>query len=75
MTCFNGVTGGRIPSVDRLVGRTRAFPHSGSWAVAFAAPCSWTKRVASDFGGIFRAMNHPPRGIKEPGCWKAGSPT
>jgi hypothetical protein len=45
------------------------FPHmAAGWAVAFDSPFSWTKQVASDFGGTRNGMVvHWPEGIKEKG--------
>ena len=42
---------------------TRTWP--SGWAVAFDSPFSWTKQVASDFGGTRNGMVvHWPKGIK-----------
>lgn len=42
--------------------------HGAGWAVAFDAPFTWTKQVASDFGGTRNGMIvHWPEGIKEKG--------
>jgi len=41
---------------------------AAGWAVAFDAPFSWTKQVASDFGGTRNGMViHWPNGIEEMG--------
>jgi arylsulfatase len=41
---------------------------SAGWAVAFDAPFTWTKQVASDFGGTRNGtVIHWPNGIKEKG--------
>jgi arylsulfatase len=41
---------------------------AAGWAVAFDVPFSWTKQVASDFGGTRNGMvMHWPNGIKEKG--------
>ena len=54
MTYFNGVTEkveDLIPLIDKW-GGPETFPHmSAGWAVAFDTPFTWTKQVASDFGG------------------------
>ncbi|HJR82758.1 MAG TPA: arylsulfatase [Sphingomicrobium sp.] len=54
MTYFNGVAEkveDLIPLIDKW-GGPETFPHmAAGWAVAFDAPFSWTKQVASDFGG------------------------
>jgi len=71
MTYFNGVTEkveDLIPLIDKW-GSSETFPHmAAGWAVAFDAPFSWTKQVASDFGGTRNGMViHWPSGIKEKG--------
>jgi len=71
MTYFNGVTEkveDLIPLIDKW-GGPETFPHmAAGWAVAFDAPFSWTKQVASDFGGTRNGMViHWPNGIKEKG--------
>lgn len=59
MTYFNQVTEkveDLIPLIDEWGGPT-TFPHmAAGWAVAFDAPFSWTKQVASDFGGTRNGM-------------------
>jgi arylsulfatase A-like enzyme len=54
MTYFNGVVEkveDLIPLIDKW-GGPDTFPHmAAGWAVAFDSPFSWTKQVASDFGG------------------------
>ncbi len=59
MTYFNGVTEkveDLIPLIDEW-GGPYTFPHmAAGWAVAFDAPFSWTKQVASDFGGTRNGM-------------------
>jgi len=67
MTYFNGVTENvddLIPLLDEW-GGPETFPHmANGWAVAFDAPFSWTKQVASDFGGTRNGMViHWPEGI------------
>ena len=71
MTYFNGViekVEDLIPLIDEW-GGPQTFPHmAAGWAVAFDAPFSWTKQVASDFGGTRNGMViHWPNGIKEKG--------
>ena len=68
MTYFNGVTEeveDLIPLIDEW-GGPQTFPHmANGWAVAFDAPFSWTKQVASDFGGTRNGMViHWPDGIQ-----------
>ena len=50
-------------------GGPNSFPHfSAAWAVATDAPFTWTKQVASDFGGTRNGMvMHWPKGIKAKG--------
>lgn len=69
MTYFNGVTEkveDLIPLIDKW-GGPETFPHmAAGWAVAFDAPFSWTKQVASDFGGTRNgAVIHWPKGIQD----------
>jgi len=71
MTYFNGVTEkveDLLPLMDEW-GGPYTFPHmANGWAVAFDAPFSWTKQVASDFGGTRNGMViHWPQGIKKKG--------
>ena len=71
MTYFNGVAEkveDLIPLIDKW-GGPETFPHmSAGWAVAFDTPFTWTKQVASDFGGTRNGMViHWPQGIKEKG--------
>ena len=71
MTYFNNVTEkveDLIPLMDQW-GGPHTFPHmAAGWAVAFDSPFSWTKQVASDFGGTRNGMViHWPAGIKEQG--------
>lgn len=71
MTYFNGVTEkveDLIPLIDQW-GGPETFPHmAAGWAVAFDSPFSWTKQVASDFGGTRNgAVIHWPKGIKAKG--------
>jgi len=50
-------------------GSPGTYPHfSAGWAVAMDAPFTWTKQVASDFGGTRNGMViHWPEGIKSKG--------
>lgn len=69
MTYFNGVAEkveDLLPLMDDW-GLENTFPHmAAGWAVAFDAPFTWTKQVASDFGGTRNGMIvHYPQGIKE----------
>ena len=71
MTYFNGVTEkveDLIPLIDKW-GGPETFPHmAAGWAVAFDTPFSWTKQVASDFGGTRNGMViHWPQRIKDNG--------
>ena len=71
MTYFNQVTEkveDLIPLIDEW-GGPHTFPHmAAGWAVAFDAPFSWTKQVASDFGGTRNGMViHWPNGIDDKG--------
>ena len=71
MTYFNGVAEkveDLIPLIDKW-GGPETFPHmTANWAVAFDTPFSWTKQVASDFGGTRNGMViHWPKGIREKG--------
>jgi arylsulfatase A-like enzyme len=71
MTYFNNVTEkveDLLPLIDKW-GGSYTFPHmAAGWAVAFDSPFSWTKQVASDFGGTRNGMVvHWPEGIKEKG--------
>ena len=71
MTYFNNVTEkveDLVPLIDEW-GGPETFPHmAAGWAVAFDSPFTWTKQVASDFGGTRNGMIiHWPAGIKEKG--------
>jgi arylsulfatase A-like enzyme len=71
MTYFNGVAEkveDLIPLIDKW-GGPETFPHmAAGWAVAFDTPFTWTKQVASDFGGTRNGMViHWPKGIAEKG--------
>lgn len=68
MTYFNGVeekVEDLIPLMDDW-GLENTFPHmAAGWAVAFDAPYTWTKQVASDMGGTKTGMIiHYPNGIE-----------
>jgi len=71
MTYFNNVTEkveDLLPLIDKW-GGSETFPHmAAGWAVALDSPFSWTKQVASDFGGTRNGMVvHWPEGIEEKG--------
>jgi arylsulfatase len=71
MTYFNGVVE-TVPDMLRHYdewGGPNTYPHfAAGWAVAMDAPFSYTKQVASDFGGTRNAMViHWPKGIKAKG--------
>ncbi len=71
MTYFNGVeerVEDLIPLMDEWGGPS-TFPHmAAGWAVAFDAPFTWTKQVASDFGGTRNGMViHYPNSIADKG--------
>ena len=71
MTYFNGVAEkveDLIPLIDKW-GGPETFPHmAAGWAVAFDSPFSWTKQVASDFGGTRNGVAIQwPQGIKDKG--------
>ena len=71
MTYFNNVTEkveDLLPLIDKW-GGPETFPHmAAGWAVAFDSPFSWTKQVASDFGGTRNGtVVHWPKGIKAKG--------
>ena len=71
MTYFNGVPE-TVPDMLKHYdewGSPSTYPHfSAGWAVAMDAPFSYTKQVASDFGGTRNGMIiHWPAGIKAKG--------
>ena len=75
MTYFNGVAEkveDLIPLIDKW-GGPETFPHmSAGWAVAFDSPFSWTKQVASDFGGTRNGIvMHWPQRIKDKGSLRS----
>jgi len=68
MTYFNGVPE-TVPEILKHIdewGGPSTYPHfAAGWAVALDAPFSWTKQVASDFGGTRNGLVvHWPNGIK-----------
>ena len=71
MTYFNGIPE-TVPDMLKHLdewGSPSTYPHmAAGWAVALDAPFSWTKQVASDFGGTRNGMVvHWPAGIKAKG--------
>jgi arylsulfatase A-like enzyme len=71
MTYFNGVAE-TVPDMLKHYdewGGPSTYPHfAAGWAVALDAPFSWTKQVASDFGGTRNGMViRWPAGIKAKG--------
>lgn len=71
MSYFNGITE-TIPEVlkkyDELGGPNSYGHYSAGWAVAGDAPFSWTKQVASDYGGTTNSIAvHWPKGIQSKG--------
>jgi arylsulfatase A-like enzyme len=72
MTCFNQVPE-TVPDMLKHYdewGSESTYPHySAGWAVAMDVPFTWTKQVASDFGGVRNGMViHWPAGIKDKGA-------
>lgn len=70
-TYFNGVQE-QVPDLLKVMdkwGSAETYPHmAAGWAVAFDAPFSWTKQVASTFGGTRNGMVvHWPKGIRSKG--------
>jgi arylsulfatase len=71
MTYFNGVqekVEDMLKHIDQW-GSDKTYPHmAAGWAVALDTPYTWTKQVASDFGGTKVGMAiHWPKGIKSKG--------
>jgi len=71
MTYFNGVqekVSEMLKHYDQW-GGPETYPHmAAGWAVAFDTPYTWTKQVASDYGGTKVGMVvHWPKGIKARG--------
>jgi arylsulfatase len=67
-TYFNGVPE-KVADMLKVMdnwGGPETYPHYASgWAVAMDSPFTWTKQVASDFGGTRNGMVvHWPKGIK-----------
>ena len=67
-TYFNGVQE-TVPDMLKVIdkwGSPETYPHmAAGWAVAFDSPFTWTKQVASDFGGTRNGMVVSwPKGIK-----------
>jgi len=67
-TYFNGIEE-KVPDMLKVIdkwGAPETYPHmAAGWAVAFDSPFSWTKQVASDFGGTRNGMVvHWPKKIK-----------
>ena len=67
-TYFNGVPE-KVADMQKLMdkwGDPDTYPHYASgWAVAMDSPFTWTKQVASDFGGTRNGVViHWPKGIK-----------
>ena len=70
-TYFNGVQE-QVPDLLKLLdewGSPETYPHmAAGWAVAFDSPFTWTKQVASSFGGTRNGMVvHWPKGIRAKG--------
>ena len=73
MSYFNGVAKGS--DIDYMLeyyddwGGPTTYPHmSAGWAVAFDSPFTWTKQVASNYGGTRNPLVvHWPNGIKGKG--------
>jgi arylsulfatase len=68
MTYFNGVVE-QVPDMLKHLdqwGSPQTYPHmAAGWAVAFDAPFTWTKQVASSFGGTRNGMAiRWPKGIQ-----------
>lgn len=71
MTYFNNVpekVDDMLKHIDKW-GGPETYPHmAAGWAVAFNTPFTWTKQVASNFGGTRVGMvAHWPKGIKARG--------
>jgi arylsulfatase A-like enzyme len=67
-TYFNGVQE-KVADMAKLIdkwGGPETYPHYASgWAVAMDSPFTWTKQVASDFGGTRNGLVvHWPKGIQ-----------
>jgi arylsulfatase A-like enzyme len=71
MTYFNGVQE-QVPDMLKYLdqwGGPETYPHmAAGWAVALNAPFTWTKQVASSYGGTRNGMVvHWPKGIQTKG--------
>lgn len=71
MTYFNGIpetVQDQLKHIDEW-GGPNTYPHyAAGWAIAMDTPFSWSKQVASDFGGTRNGMViHWPDGIKAKG--------
>ncbi len=71
MSYFNGVeekVQDMLKNLDKW-GDPETYPHmSAGWAVALNAPFTWTKQIASSYGGTRNGMVvHWPKGIKAKG--------
>ncbi|MGR8932985.1 MAG: arylsulfatase [Gammaproteobacteria bacterium] len=71
MTYFNGVhetVAEMLPHYDALGGPLTYNHYAAGWAVAGDTPFTWTKQVASSYGGTRNAMVvHWPQGVKAKG--------
>ncbi len=71
MSYFNGVpesVADILKHYDELGGPKSYGHYAAGWAVAGDTPFTWTKQVASDYGGTMNAMAvHWPKGIKAKG--------
>ena len=71
MTYFNGVHGNRpdiMKHYDELGGPNTYGHYAAGWAVAGDTPFTWTKQVASSYGGTRNGMVvHWPKSIKAKG--------
>jgi arylsulfatase A-like enzyme len=70
-TYFNGLHE-QVPELLKVLdqwGSPATYPHmAAGWAVAFNAPFTWTKQVASSYGGTRNGMVvHWPKGIRAKG--------
>lgn len=67
-TYFNGVPeqlGDILPRIDELGGPNSYGHYAAGWAVAGDCPFSWTKQVASNFGGTRNGLVvHWPKGVR-----------
>ena len=64
-TYFNGPRTRRHPQAHRRARRPDTYPISAGWAVAGDTPFTWTKQIASSYGGTRNGMvAHWPKGIQ-----------